>query len=196
VVNVTAIDAPGNSSTGSVTVTVVDTAPPVIAVPKDLLVVADASGRATVTLPAATASDVADPNPQVTAEQSSWFFPLGTTPVNVTATDASGNTSTGQFTVTVVDGTGGIAIIPVITQVDVTSAKGVHDAAGRWRARQHGAQCGPRGAGIPAPRGSARVTTAVRVLTTSCGQASARSTCPSREHRSPSRCPLSRSGRR
>jgi Tol biopolymer transport system component len=49
-----------------------------------------------------SATDNCDPNPTVTAvPPSGSAFPVGTTIVNVTATDASGNTATGSFTVTV-----------------------------------------------------------------------------------------------
>lgn len=49
-----------------------------------------------------SATDNCDANPTVTAvPPSGSIFPVGTTTVNATATDASGNTATGSFTVTV-----------------------------------------------------------------------------------------------
>lgn len=50
----------------------------------------------------ASATDNCDANPTVTADPPSGsIFPVGTTTVEVTATDASGNTATGNFSVTV-----------------------------------------------------------------------------------------------
>ena len=104
-VNVTATDAAGNSTQGSFTITVQDTTPPTINTPNNLLVEADTIGGAIVALPQVTATDAVDPNPVVSEDQSSGFFPLGTTTVHVTATDFAGNPSTSSFTVTVQDTT-------------------------------------------------------------------------------------------
>ena len=83
----------------------VDTTPPVLTVPAGITVEEDTTGGADVTLPEATATDIVDPAPAVSCDQSSGFFPLGTTTVTCTATDASGNSSSGSYTVTVVDTT-------------------------------------------------------------------------------------------
>jgi hypothetical protein len=101
IVHVTAKDAYGNRSTGTFTVKVVATTPPTLSLPANLVVEANTTGGATVTLPTATATDVADPSPTVTQDRASGFFPAGTTVVHVTAKDAYGNTSTGSFTVKV-----------------------------------------------------------------------------------------------
>jgi hypothetical protein len=123
-VKVTATDASGNTSTGSFNVTVVDTTPPTLSLPKDQVVQANTTGGATVTLPAATATDVADPHPTVTADHAPGFFPLGTTPVHVTATDASGNVSTGTFTVTVINTTPPTLTLPKSLVVQANTAGG------------------------------------------------------------------------
>ncbi len=123
-VHVTATDASGNSSAGTFTVTVQDTTPPAIAAPADLVVEANTTGGAQVTLPQATATDVADPNPKVSEDRSSGFFPLGATTVHITATDASGNTSTATFIVTVQDTTPPTLALPANLVVEATTTGG------------------------------------------------------------------------
>ena len=123
-VNVMAADASGNESQSSFTVTVVDTTPPVLSLPANLTVEANTTGGALVTLPTATAVDICDPNPTVTQDQSSGFFPLGTTTVDVTATDASGNAATGAYTVTVVDTTPPTLTLPANLVVEANQAGG------------------------------------------------------------------------
>ncbi|MEZ5126791.1 MAG: PxKF domain-containing protein [Thermoleophilia bacterium] len=74
---------------------------PVLHLPDDVTVEAASAAGAVVEF-AATAEDTAGVPLAVTCEPASGStFPLGTTTVNCTATDASGNTATGSFTVTV-----------------------------------------------------------------------------------------------
>jgi len=54
-------------------------------------------------LPMAAATDPVDPASSVVEDQSSGFFPLGTTVVNVTATDAAGLVGAGKVTRVVVE---------------------------------------------------------------------------------------------
>ena len=62
-----------------------------------------------------TATDNVDPNPTVKCTPPSGsLFPLGQTPVNCTATDASGNKSTGTFIVKVIVAWGGF--LPPVNQ--------------------------------------------------------------------------------
>src|SRR5207249_8697945 len=93
------------SSNASFTVTVRDTTPPVITVaPVDITGVQPTGpGGAVVTYPPPTATDLDGPVTVVTDHPSGSLFPLGTTTVHYTATDSSGNTSTGVFYVTVAD---------------------------------------------------------------------------------------------
>jgi hypothetical protein len=101
-VTVTATDAANNVSTGTFTVTVTDTAGPVLTLPGNVTANATSSSGATVSYPAATASDNVTASPTVTySKASGTVFPMGTTTVTVTATDAANNVSTGTFTVTV-----------------------------------------------------------------------------------------------
>ena len=110
-VTYTATDASGNTSSATQTVTVVDNTPPSIVAPLPVNVSTGAGAASCgalvpdAVLGTATASD----NCGVTITRSGVpagnIFPVGTTTVTYTATDASGNTSSANQTVTVVDNT-------------------------------------------------------------------------------------------
>jgi HYR domain/Carboxypeptidase regulatory-like domain len=101
-VTVTAKDSANNTSTKTFTVTVRDTTPPVIGSVNDITVGATSPSGAVVTFATPTATDAVDPAPAVTASPvSGSAFPVGSTTVTVTATDASGNKATRSFKVTV-----------------------------------------------------------------------------------------------
>ncbi|MGB7001506.1 MAG: HYR domain-containing protein [Halobacteriota archaeon] len=102
-VTFTATDSSGNSASCSVTVTVVDTTAPEILCPADVRVEQGASGVTIVPLNV-TAYDICDPNPNVTSNEPDTY-PLGTTNVTFTATDASGNSANCSVSVTVFDTT-------------------------------------------------------------------------------------------
>jgi len=108
-VTCSATDAHNNTGTSSfnVDLTLVDTTPPVVNAPADRPPVeATGSGGATVTFPAATATDNIDgaiAAPCLPASGS--VFPVGLTTVICTATDAHSNTGSDSFTVTVNDTT-------------------------------------------------------------------------------------------
>ena len=100
----TAKDASGNTATGTQTVTVIDTTPPVLTVPAAVTVECTGPAGQAVSIGAATATDICDANPVVTSDAPA-LFGLGTTTVTWSGKDASGNTATGTQTVTVVDTT-------------------------------------------------------------------------------------------
>jgi len=80
-------------------------APLQLQLPADIVAEALSADGAEVDF-APTASDIVDPNPVITCDpESGSVFPLGVTPVSVTATDIYGNTVTGTFNVTVADTT-------------------------------------------------------------------------------------------
>ena len=94
--SITVSDGVGVSTAG-----IVDTAPPVLALPAAFEVVAESANGAIVSY-AVTAVDDHDPNPVVRCvPPSGSLLPVGQTMVQCTATDASGNTAAGAFAVTV-----------------------------------------------------------------------------------------------
>ena len=122
-VQCTATDASGNTATGSFTVTVADTTSPTLTVPSDVTAEAVGPAGANVPYSAVTAADTVDPDPSVACSPDSGaIFPLGHTTVHCTATDASGNTASGSFTVTVADTTAPLVTAPADVTVTATSA--------------------------------------------------------------------------
>ncbi|MEO7924831.1 MAG: HYR domain-containing protein [Chitinophagaceae bacterium] len=99
-----ATDAAGNTATCTFTVRVNDTQAPVITCPANITRTTAIGACSAVVTYAVTATDNCAGVTVVTTPASGSTFPLGTTTVNSTATDASGNTSTCSFTVTVIDG--------------------------------------------------------------------------------------------
>lgn len=89
----TASDAAGNTVSGSFNVTVVDTTPPILVCPADIILV---EGEP-IDLGAPTVSDIVDAAPTL-SNNAPADFPLGATEVIWTAADASGNqASCGQL---------------------------------------------------------------------------------------------------
>src|SRR5205823_2131017 len=119
-VTCTATDAHNNSATGTFTVTVQDTTPPALgALPANITTEATGPGGAKVTYTPPTATDTVDPSPAVTcAPASGSSFPPGDTAVSCTAKDASGNTTSGSFKVTVQDTTPPKVTVPANLGVD------------------------------------------------------------------------------
>ena len=109
-VTATITDASGNTATCTFTVRVNDTQLPVVTCPANIIVSNTAGQCGAVVNFTPTATDNC-PGVTVTSSPASGsFFPVGTTTVTVTATDASGNVRTCQFTVRVND-----TQVPVIT---------------------------------------------------------------------------------
>ena len=100
-VKLTCTDKTGLSSSCTSTVTVTDTTPPTLSCPADLS--AECSeGHADVSVPPSGASDSCGA-PSVEGPQGILRYPLGTTSVTHVARDASNNTSSCSFNVTVAD---------------------------------------------------------------------------------------------
>jgi hypothetical protein len=100
-VTCSATDKAGNTATGSFTVTVRDSTPPKLVLPKDIEEDTDSSDGKTVQY-SASATDRVDGTVPVTCTPASGsFFKVTTTTVTCSATDRAGNTATGSFTVTV-----------------------------------------------------------------------------------------------
>ena len=109
-VSATVTDASGNTTTATMTVTVVDTTAPSVTLSDVTVEQATAAGT-TVPL-TATVSDTCDTDPSVSwsHDPTTTVFPLGDTQVTATATDASGNNAVQTMTVSVVDTT-----VPTLT---------------------------------------------------------------------------------
>jgi len=104
VLNLTVEDGKGGAAEDTVMITVsapADTTPPVLSLPANFSVTAASSAGAVVTY-TASALDAVDGSVAVAcAPASGSTFPVGATVVLCSATDFSGNTSNGSFTVTV-----------------------------------------------------------------------------------------------
>lgn len=99
-------DGSGNSGSATQNVTISDTTAPTLTRPADIQ--ATSTGAMTmVTLGAASAVDIADPNPAVSNDAPAAGFPIGMTMVTWTATDASGNSVSDVQQVMIVDGGAG-----------------------------------------------------------------------------------------
>ena len=119
-------DQHGNTASASflVTVTLLDTAPPALTVPADLVVEATSAVGAIATF-AAAATDRVDATVAVTcAPASQSTFALGTSRVTCSAADQHGNTASASFLVTVVDTTPPALTVPADMTVEATSAPG------------------------------------------------------------------------
>ena len=101
-----ATDSDGNSATANVTINVTpETTPPTINCPANVTAVAAQPGDVTavVTYPPPVATDNCSVPTEVCNPPSGSAFPLGTTTVTCTATDAANNTAVCSFLVTVFD---------------------------------------------------------------------------------------------
>ncbi|HEY2903511.1 MAG TPA: HYR domain-containing protein [Polyangia bacterium] len=109
-----AVDNHGNRSpSDQFIVTVGDTTPPVLMLPGTITATATKRTGVKVTY-TVTATDDGDPHPKVVcAPPSGSTFPIGTTVVTCTATDASGNQSHGSFKVHVVVAWSGL-LFPIV----------------------------------------------------------------------------------
>ena len=125
-VTLTVMDIAGASSTCTATVTVVDTiAPSIVTCPADITVECTSPDGASVTFADPTVVDLCDPAPAVNCSPASGStFPIGTTTVTCTATDASNNSSNCTFSVTVVTAAPSITCPADITAVQCTSPAG------------------------------------------------------------------------
>ena len=96
-----ATDSGGLSATGSFTVTVQDTTPPVLTLPAPINVHGTSASGAVVTYSASAADIVDVADPFVCDHASGSIFPISATTVTCSSTDRHGNMSTGRFQVTV-----------------------------------------------------------------------------------------------
>lgn len=105
IVTFSAVDASDNTTQQDVTVTVVDTTPPVLTnVPSDVTLEQESLDGTVYDVGLPQVSDICDAEPQLTTNALD-IYPLGSTEVVFTATDDSGNIATASMWVTVVDTT-------------------------------------------------------------------------------------------
>jgi hypothetical protein len=123
-VKIDAHDASGNTSHCAFAVTVRDTTPPAVSVPANIASEATGPLGAAVTF-SVSATDLVDGATGASASPpSGWTFPLGTTAVTATRTDAHGNTGSASFTVTVRDTTPPVVSVPASLTLAATSPAG------------------------------------------------------------------------
>jgi len=113
-------DAAGNAALAVRHVNVTDATAPVISTPADVNVEANAISS-TVAIGTATASDLVDGIVSV-SNNAPATFPLGTTTVTYTASDAAGNTATATQSVTVVDSTAPVLSVPANISTEATGS--------------------------------------------------------------------------
>ena len=111
-VTITATDAAGNAGHGTFTVTVHDTIAPSVATHANVVAEATDASGAVVTYAGASATDAVGVASYTYSQNSGTLFPIGTTTVTITATDAAGNSGYGSFTVTVHDTTAPTLTLP------------------------------------------------------------------------------------
>ena len=119
----TATDVAANTATATFTIEVVDTTPPTITAPADQLLELTSPAGAVATF-AATATDTVSAVTITYSHASGSTFPLGTTTVTATATDAAGNAASATFTMTVQDTTAPVMTAPANQVLEATSAAG------------------------------------------------------------------------
>lgn len=118
-------DEAGNASEVSFTVTVQDTTAPVLTVPGNVVEEAVSAAGNVVSF-TATATDAVTTSPAVVCSPASGStFAVGTTTVSCEASDATGNSSSGTFTVTVRDTTAPVLTVPGNITATAASAAGV-----------------------------------------------------------------------
>ncbi|MBA4136833.1 MAG: hypothetical protein C0518_05905 [Opitutus sp.] len=116
-------DSRGNTSSASFAVTVRDTIAPTLNVPASQTLEATSPAGASASF-AASATDAVGVASLTYSQGSGSTFSLGTTPVTVTARDAAGNTSSGTFSINVVDTTAPLLTVPANQVLEATSAAG------------------------------------------------------------------------
>ncbi|RKH89168.1 HYR domain-containing protein [Corallococcus sp. AB045] len=124
-VTVTVVDGAARTASCGFSVSVRDTTAPELTCSGE--VVAEAVGRtgAPVDFPAPTATDAVTAAPTLSlSHERGSTFPLGTTPVTATATDAAGNSATCSIPVTVRDTTPPSLSCPADVTVEATSLRG------------------------------------------------------------------------
>jgi hypothetical protein len=123
-VQCTATDAAGNTGTSSFTVTVSDTTPPVVTVPASVTIEAIGAAGAAYGYAASAADAVSGAVTPTCVPASATTFPIGSTTVQCTASDAAGNPGVSSFVVTVRDTTPPVVTVPADVTIEATGTTG------------------------------------------------------------------------
>lgn len=122
--NNTCTQGASNTLTVNNAIVVADTTPPALSLPGNMTLQATGPGGRTVTF-TATANDTIDGNRPVTCTPASGStFPIAMTTVNCSASDLSGNTANGSFTITIQDTTPPALTLPGNMTVEADDASG------------------------------------------------------------------------
>ncbi len=124
-VNCSATDAAGNTATGSFTVTVQDTTPPIVTPPDNITAEAAGPDGVAVTYSGQSAVDIVDgARPVSCVPVSGSTFALGETTVTCSASDTRGNIGTASFIVNIQDTTAPILALPADISAEAENASG------------------------------------------------------------------------
>lgn len=122
-VTCTATDDYDNVSTATYTITVEDVTAPSISVPANFSINADPTGTASPVLnDNVDVFDAVDTNLAASCTADVYPLPIGANLITCTATDSAGNIGTETYTITVVDATPPILIVPDDADVDPVEA--------------------------------------------------------------------------
>jgi hypothetical protein len=161
-IDCTATDASGNVATATFSIVVKDTTPPALHTPTGLAAEATSADGAVVAFDV-TAADVVDGDVGATCSTPSGStFPLGSTLVTCTASDAHGNEGVGRFEVVVKDATPPALTLPDTIVAEATSGDG---AAVSYAASATDVVDGPVGTTCSSPSGA---TFALGATTVQC----------------------------
>jgi len=125
-----AADRAGNSVSGSFYITImqstaIDTTAPVLSLPGDVNKEAIAASGARVNYSVSATDEVDGPVAPLCSSASGSTYAMGQTSVTCNASDSTGNTVSGSFTITVVDTTAPQLTLPADLAVDATLSTGI-----------------------------------------------------------------------
>ena len=113
-----ATDISGNSANSTQTITIIDTTPPTIAIPEDILAEATSALENEISFVEPTAADSV--SSVIITNDAPAVFPLGESTISWTATDEAGNVASTTQKITIVDTTSPELIIPDDVTIDAT----------------------------------------------------------------------------
>src|SRR5256712_4872479 len=123
-VTCTATDAHSNTGSAMFKVRVVDTTPPSLTIPADIVAEATGPGGAAVPFSVGVTDIVDGPVAATCSPSSGYMFPLGPTRVDCSATDAHGNDAPAPYTVRDRDTTAPLVRVPASMTLEATGPGG------------------------------------------------------------------------